>query len=425
MTNPNLEGVAHLPLIQSEAVAFGLLALCLGLVFYTESSKHPACQRFYRYVPSLLLCYLLPSILNTTGVISGEQSSIYYVASRFLLPAALVLLTLSIDMKRIAALGPKAIIMFLTGTIGIVIGGPIAIMLVALVSPETVGGAAPNEIWRGLSTIAGSWIGGGANQAAMYEMWQVSDEIFPSMIAVDIIVANIWMAILLVMASRAEELDAKRGADASAIGGVVEAVEHFQRHHARIPTLPDFMLMLAIAFGVMGFSHLLADTLAPWISVNLPALNKFSLGSQFFWLVVVATTIGVALSFSPARKLEAAGASRVGSVFIYFLVASIGMKMDIKAIVNYPGIFVVGLIWISIHAGLLLIVARIIRAPTFFIAVGSQANVGGAASAPVVAAAFHPSLAPVGVLLAVLGYALGTYAAWLCAVLMQMAAPLG
>ncbi|MFV0276099.1 MAG: DUF819 domain-containing protein [Parahaliea sp.] len=410
-------------LIQSDAVALGLLALCLGLVFYTEHSKHPACQRFYRYVPSLLLCYLLPSILNTAGVISGEHSSIYYVTSRFLLPAALVLLTLSIDLGRIAALGPKAVIMFLTGTVGIVIGGPIAIVLVSLVSPEAVGGAPPDEIWRGLSTIAGSWIGGGANQTAMYEMWQVSDSIFPSMIAVDIIVANLWMAVLLVMAGRAEELDKRRGADASAIVAVREAVEQFQRQHARIPSLADLMLILAVGLGVMGFSHLLADAIAPWISANFPALDTFSLGSQFFWLVVIATSIGLGLSFTPMRKLEAAGASRVGSVFIYFLVASIGMKMDIKAIVNYPGIFLVGLIWISIHAGLLLLMARLIRAPTFFIAVGSQANVGGAASAPVVAAAFHPSLAPVGVLLAVLGYALGTYGAWLCAVLMRLVAP--
>ncbi|MBN7797920.1 DUF819 domain-containing protein [Parahaliea mediterranea] len=425
MADPLSDAAAQMPLIQGDAAVLGLLALCLGLVFYTENSKHPACQRFYRYVPSLLLCYLLPSLLNSAGIISGEHSNIYYVTSRFLLPAALVLLTLSIDLNRIIALGPKAIIMFLTGTVGIVVGGPIAVMLVGLVSPETVGGAAPDEIWRGLSTIAGSWIGGGANQTAMYEMWQVSDEIFPAMIAVDIIMANIWLAVLLVMAGRAEELDEKRGADASAIYEVRDAVEHFHRHHARMPLLPDFMAMLAVGLGVMGLSHLAADAIAPWIGGNFPALNKFSLGSQFFWLVVLATTAGLALSFTPVRRLEAAGASRVGSIFIYFLVASIGMKMDITAIVNHPGIFVVGLIWISIHAVLLLVVARIIRAPTFFIAVGSQANVGGAASAPVVAAAFHPSLAPVGVLLAVLGYALGTYAAWLCAVLMQLAAPVG
>jgi uncharacterized membrane protein len=412
-------------LIQSDATILGLLALCLGLVFYTSTVDNRWCRAFYRYVPALLICYLLPSLLNSFGVISGEHSNIYYVTSRFLLPASLVLLTLSIDMKRITALGPKAIVMFLTGTVGIVIGGPIAIMLVALVSPETVGGTAPNEVWRGMSTIAGSWIGGGANQTAMYEMWQVSDEIFPAMIAVDIIMANIWMAVLLFMASRAGELDERRGADDSAIYELREAVEKFHREHARMPMLPDFMAMLAIGFGVMGVSHLAADFLAPWISSNYPYLNTFSLGSQFFWLVVIATTIGLVLSFTRVRQLEAAGASKVGSVFIYFLVASIGMKMDITAVVNNPGIFVVGFIWISIHAALLLLVARLIKAPTFFIAVGSQANVGGAASAPVVASAFHPSLAPVGVLLAVMGYALGTYAAWLCAVLMQMVAPVG
>lgn len=422
MASP-LSNAASTAWVQNDAAVLGLLALCLGFVFYTSTSANRLWQRFYRYVPALLICYLLPSLLNSSGVISGEHSQIYYVTSRFLLPAALVLLTLSIDLQKIAALGPKAVIMFLTGTVGIVIGGPLAIMAVAAVSPETVGGAAPNEIWRGLSTIAGSWIGGGANQTAMYEMWNVSDDIFPAMIAVDIIVANIWMAVLLLMAARADELDARRGADASAIHEVREAIEHFERNHARNPTLPDLMAILAIGLGVMGFSHLGADVVAPWISEHYPQLNKFSLGSRFFWLVVIATTIGVGLSFTRMRRLEAAGASKVGSVFIYFLVASIGMKMDITAVVKHPGIFVVGLIWISIHAGLLLLMARIIRAPTFFIAVGSQANVGGAASAPVVASAFHPSLAPVGVLLAVLGYALGTYAAWLCAVLMQMAAP--
>jgi uncharacterized membrane protein len=315
--------------------------------------------------------------------------------------------------------------MFLTGTIGIVIGGPIAILLVSLVSPETVGGVYPNEIWRGLTTIAGSWIGGGANQTAMYEIWNVSDDIFPAMIAVDIIVANIWMAVLLVMAGKAEELDKKRGADASAIEEVRLQVEHFQREHARTPSLNDLMLMLAVGLGATGFAHLLADAITPFVTTNYPYLEKFSLTSHFFWLIVVATTVGIALSFTPVKHLEAAGASKLGSVFIYFLVASIGMKMDITGIAKYPGIFIVGLIWISIHAALLLLVAKMIKAPTFFIAVGSQANVGGAASAPVVASAFHPSLAPVGVLLAVFGYALGTYGAWLCGVLMRAAAPIG
>jgi uncharacterized membrane protein len=152
-------------------------------------------------------------------------------------------------------------------------------------------------------------------------------------------------------------------------------------------------------------------------------LDRFSLTSGFFWIVVVATTLGLILSFTPAKKLEGVGASKIGSVLLYFLVATIGMHMDVLAIRDNPMLFLVGIVWMLVHVSILLGVAKIIRAPFFFVAVGSQANVGGAASAPIVASAFHPSLAPVGVLLAVLGYALGTYGAWLCGILMQTVAP--
>lgn len=410
-------------LITNDAVVMGILALMLGLVFKTANSQRKVFRNFYRYVPALLLCYFLPSLLNTFDIIHGESSNLYFVASRYLLPASLVLLTLSVDFKRILALGPKALIMFLTGTLGIVIGGPIAIILISLVNPEIVGGQGPDAVWRGMTTIAGSWIGGGANQAAMFEMFDVSNDMFSVMVTIDIIVANLWMAVLLIMAAKAKQLDASTGADTSALDDLREKVEAFHAKHSRIPQLPDFMYLLAIAFGITGFAHLVADVVAPWIGTNYPALSDYSLNSKFFWMVVVATTGGLLLSFTKVRLMEGVGASKVGSAFIYVLVASIGMKMNILAIVDHFELFVVGFVWMLIHATLLLTVAKLIKAPTFYMAVGSQANVGGAASAPVVASAFHPSLAPVGVLLAVLGYALGTYAAWFCGQLMRMVAP--
>jgi len=183
------------------------------------------------------------------------------------------------------------------------------------------------------------------------------------------------------------------------------------------------VLIAAAGFGVSGLSHLLAGWLAPWIARTAPALERLSLTSEFFWVVVLATTGGLLLSFTRARELEGAGASSFGSLMLYLLVATIGMGMDIGAVVERPGLFAVGAIWMMVHAGLLFAVGRAIRAPTFYLAVGSVANVGGAASAPVVASAFHPSLAPVGVLLAVLGYAVGTYGAWLCGQLMRLVAP--
>jgi uncharacterized membrane protein len=408
-------------LITNDAIVFGLLAATLGVIFWTAASNHPLLKKFYRYVPIILICYFVPSLYNTFGLVDAEHSRLYFVASRYLLPATLVLLTLSIDLQAILRLGPKALIMFLTGTVGIIVGGPLAVLVFSVVSPETIGGAGPDAVWRGLTTVAGSWIGGGANQAAMKEVFEVSDEVFSAMVAVDVLIANAWMAILLYMAGEAEQIDKGLGADTTALDDLKRRVTEFQEKHARVSSMTDIMLIMAVGFGVTGLSHLLADWIAPWIGENAPRLERFSLDSQFFWLVVIATTVGLGLSFTKARELEGAGASKVGSVMLYILIATIGMGMDIGAVVERPGLFALGAVWMAFHAVLLLVVGRVIKAPTFYLAVGSQANVGGAASAPVVASAFHPTLAPVGVLLAVLGYAVGTYGAWLCGQLMRLA----
>jgi len=408
------------PLIQNDAIVFGMLLAMLGFVFWGASRTGGFWKKFYGIVPSLLVCYFLPSLFSTAGIISGDHSQLYTMAKNYLLPTALVLLTLSIDFEGIKNLGPKALIMFFTGTVGIVIGGPVAVLLFSYISPEVVGGTEAGEVWRGLTTVAGSWIGGGANQTAMKEVFEVDDGLFSAMVTVDVIVANVWMACILFAAGRSKAIDRWNKADDSAIDTLKEKVSAYQAKIARMPTLTMTMILLAVGFSVTALSHLGGGFLGPWVIENAPVLEKYSLGSSFFWLIVLATTGGLLLSLTRARDLEGEGASRVGSVFIYILVATIGMKMDLMAIFENPGLFLVGGVWIAFHAVLLIVVAWLIKAPVFFLAVGSQANVGGAASAPIVAAAFHPSLAPVGVLLAVLGYALGTYGAWICGQLMRI-----
>ena len=412
----------HNTIITNDASVLGLLVIILAFIFYTSSSKNPFWTKFYTYIPALLLCYFLPSILNSLGIISGDESGLYFMASRYLLPASLVLLTLSIDVKGIIALGPKAIIMFLAGTFGIVIGGPLTILLLSEIAPGLVGGVGPDEVWKGLATIAGSWIGGGANQTAMKEMFGSSDQLFSAMITVDVIVANIWMAFLLYGAGISSKVDKWFKADSTSIEKLKTSLAAYQSKVTRIPNLTDLMVIVAIGIGFTGLAHIGADVIAPWVSENAPHLAKFSLTSKFFWLIVIATTGGLILSFTKFKEYEGAGASKVGSLFLYILVATIGMKMDALSILENPGLFLIGIVWMLIHVSVLLLVGKLIKAPFFFVAVGSQANVGGAASAPIVASAFHPSLAPVGVLLAVFGYALGTYAAWFCAILMQLAA---
>lgn len=410
----------YTPLITNDAVVFGILMSILALVFGTSSSKNPFWQKFYRVIPSILLCYFIPAVLNSFGIISGEYSDLYSVASRYLLPTSLVLLTLSIDFKGILKLGPKALIMFLAGSLGIILGGPLALLTVSAIFPEVLGGVGPDEIWRGLATIAGSWIGGGANQTAMLEVFEASPTLFSQMIAVDVLVANVWMAVLLFWAAKPGKIDKIFNADSSAIHELQAKVEKYRQGILKIPTMADTMKILGIGFALTGLAHLIADWLAPFIGENYPALGQYSLDKTFFWIVVVATTGGLLLSFTKARELEGAGASRLGSVLLYVLVATIGMQMDLMAIFDSPVFFLIGIFWMIFHIIIMLVVAYLIKAPFFFVAVGSQANVGGAASAPIVASAFNPSLAPVGVLMAVLGYAVGTYGAYICGLLLQL-----
>lgn len=434
------------PFITNDTVVFGLLMLTLGFIFYTESLKGGYWEKFYKIVPALFMAYMLPAVLTTLGIIAPEwestelkegvevivehKTNLYYVSSRFLLPAALVLMTLSIDLKAVFNLGPKALIMFFTGTIGIVIGGPVAVFLISIVSPDTVGGVGPDAVWRGLATLAGSWIGGGANQTAMLEIYGYNQKLYGGMVFVDIVVANIWMAILLIGIGRSAKIDKWLGSDTSAIESLKDKVTSFSRLVERNPSLTDLMILVAIAFGSVSFAHYLGGYLSVFFTdfvdniESVTTRNIFTfLDSNFFWMISISTIIAIILSFTKARNYEGAGASKFGSVFIYILVASIGMKMDLSLIFENKGLIVIGLVWMTVHAILLIVVAKLIKAPYFFLAVGSQANVGGAASAPIVASAFHPSLATVGVLLAVFGYAVGTIGAIVTTILMQIVAP--
>lgn len=404
------------PLITNDAVILGLLALVLAFVGLTRQLGG-GWKRFYTFCPVILVCYLVPSLMVTFGLISVENSMIWPVTRDYMLPAALILLTLSIDLKGIIGLGPKALIMFLTATVGIVIGGPIALWTVAQFDPSILG-AGDDAAWRGLATLAGSWIGGGANQTAMLEIYHYNPENYAALVAVDIIVANIWMIFLLYGAGAPEKFDRWLKADTTAIDRLRDKMAEYSARVERTASANDLLLLVGFTFASVGLCHLLSGWISGYFS-QLYGGEEGVLASGFFWIVVVATTIGLGASFTRARNLEGIGASKLGTVFIFMLVTVIGTKMNILNLRDAPSFMVIGIIWMLIHTILLFAVAKMIRAPFFFLAVGSKANVGGAASAPVVAGAFHPALAPVGVLLAVLGYALGTYGAILTAELMR------
>ena len=392
---------AHSPLITDPVAVLVVLLAVLAAIFWFGETQ-PG-KRLFGIVPSLIFCYFLPTTLTTLGVLPSE-SVLYEWIKSFLLPASLMLLILALDVPGIVRLGPKALIMMLAGTAGVVIGGPVALWIFSSwVPPDT---------WQGLTALSGSWIGGGANMVALAEIAGTSNSMFGMMVIVDVSVANIWMGVLLYMAGQQQRIDRLTRADTTAIEELKRRVAEFAAKTTRVPSLTDMIIIVAIGFGGMWLATLAGRVLGE--------------GLQFFdatiWKFIVVTALAIALSFTPARRLEGAGASRIGTLMLYLLIASIGAHADFTQMKQAPVLVAVGAVWMTIHAAILLAVGWMIRAPAFFFAVGSQANIGGAASAPIVAAAFHPSLAPVGVLLAVLGYVLGTYCGLIAMGLLRMVA---
>ncbi len=318
-------------LIQNDIVVFGLIAATLGAVFWTSSREQGPWRRFYAVVPALLLCYLLPGIYNTVGLIDGANTRLYNpIARDVLLPAALILLTLSIDLRAILGLGPKLVAMYLGASASIMMGAVVAFWVMRWLHPATVAG----DTWAGMAALAGSWIGGGANMLAMREVFNVDATTFGQFAVVDVGVGYVWMAALIFLAGRARKIDERSGADTRALDALQERMACFQAEHARIPSLADLMVIVAVAFGGVGLAHALANPLAAWCKAHLSWAGQFSLDAPFVWVVVLATSLGLLLSFTRVRTLEGAGASKIGSLLLYFLIACIGMQMDLLALLD-------------------------------------------------------------------------------------------
>ncbi len=383
------------PLITEPTALFAFLAGILGFVFWL--STLPRFSKFFEFLPPVIWAYFVPMIATTAGITPAESVT-YSWMSRYLLPLSLFLLMITIDLGAVLRLGRVALIMMLAGTVGIVIGGPIAYSIFH--------GWLPPDAWKGLAALSGSWIGGTANMVAIQQSVGAPDAALGPIIVVDTVVGYGWMGILIFFSAFQRRFDGWIGADTS----VMERAEAHMEEIAQ-ERKPADMTHLGMILGLA----MAATVVAVAIGQQLPSIGEPSVISKTTWAVLVAVTVGLILSFSPIRSLETYGASRVGYVGLYLLLTSIGARADVAAVLDAPIFLIVGVVWILIHVGMLALAAWIIKSPLFFVAVGSMANIGAAASAPVVAAAYVPSLAPIGLLMGVFGYILGIYAALGCA----------
>jgi len=389
-------------LITEPTTLFAFLAAILGGVFWLSTIER--FKKFFELMPPVIWAYFLPMFATTFGV-TPESSVVYDWMSRYLLPFSLFLLMITVDLPAILKLGRIALIMMVTGTVGIVIGGPIALMVFGSMLPE--------EAWKGFAALSGSWIGGTANMVAMKESVGTPDAMLGPIIVVDTVVGYGWMGILIFLSAVQKKFDKWVKADTTVIEETNQRL--IEMDSTRQPS------SISDLAGIIGLTFA-ATVIALNIAGSLPKLGDPTIISTTTWTVLIVVTIGLLLSFTPMRKMEKVGASRIGFLALYLLLTSIGAKANLLAVLEAPVFLAAGALWIAIHVGLLLIVAKLIRAPLFFVATGSMANIGGAASAPIVASVYLPAMAPVGLLMAVSGYILGIYAAIGCAWLLGLVA---
>lgn len=396
--------VMETALITDPVTIFAVLSGILALIFWLSTME--AFKGFFEKLPPVIWAYFIPMFLTTGGVLP-ESNDVYGLMSSVLLPMALFLLMISVDVPAILKLGRIALIMMVTGTVGIVLGGPIAYLIFK--------GGLPADAWKGFATLSGSWIGGTANLLFIKDTVGMSDAMLGPVIIVDTVVGYGWMGILLLFSTMQERFDRWVGADTSLMDATSAKLEEVETER-RPSTTAD----LAILLGMALFVTVAIRAVSPLVD---EVVNSDFIGAST-WAILIVVTLGLALSFTSFRKLEEVGASRMGFVALYLLLTSIGARANLAAIVDAPLFLLAGMVWIAIHVTLLLIVAKIIRAPLFFVALGSLANIGGAASAPVVASVYRSSMTSVGLLMAVSGYILGIYAALGAAWLLELASRL-
>lgn len=375
-------------MIQDPLLVFAYLAALVALVF--EAARLPVLRPVFDRLPALVWTYFLPMLSTTAGILPAE-SPVYRAVARYLLPASLVLLLLSSELKAIARLGRTALVVMTAGMIGIMLGGVAGFFVLRPWLPP--------EAWKAVGALVATWTGGSANLVAVANALSLSPELQGVLIIVDTVVAYTWMGFLISFAARQDAFDRWNGADRAVVAAVGARLAALRGREMRPPTVADMTLMVGLAVVLTAACLKLGSLLPPVGQV----LNAFS------WAIVLLTTAALLLSLTPLARLEQAGASTLGYAGFYLLLASVGAQGDLRKVVSHPQFMLLGVIVILVHALLLFAALRLMRAPLFFLGAASQACVGGYSSAPLVAAIYHPAMAPVGLLLAVLGNVVGTY----------------
>ena len=391
-------------LISSPIGVLAVLAFVAAFFFAIEQSTK---AKLFQYLPPLLFIYATPVFLNNFDVIPSE-SPVYSGLSAYVLPAFIVLMLIKVNVPAVVRVMGKGVLVMLMGTAGVMVGAVVAYLLVHSWLSD--------DAWKGYGALAGSWIGGTANMAATAEMLGTSEEQFGLAVIADNVIYIVWLPLLLMSRDFAERFNRWARVPAERLEAMDAAAElHVEDDHA--PTMPQYLFLVAIVLGVTWVGTSLAPGISAAIAEGAPALSAvFGVSTVRILLV---TTLALLLSATPVSKLP--NSTAMGTAMIYVFVAGMGARASVEGLAEAP-MFVAGaFIWIAIHGLFCLAGAWLFRVDVHSVAIASAANIGAAASAPIVAAHHRPNLVPASILMALLGYALGNYLAPLTGHLARMA----
>jgi uncharacterized membrane protein len=364
-----------------------LLAVESSVLFL---AGNPRTKHLFSFLPSMFWIYFLPMVLSTCGIIDAK-SPIYGGITRYLLPPALFLLLLNVDFKAISRLGPAALVMFFAGTFGIMLG-----MVVSFVIFKPLVGA---QFWSGFGALSASWTGGSANMIAVKEALNTPDAVFLPMVIVDTIVPYVWMGILVALAVHQKGFDAWNRSDRRILDDLAKRTENLSKQKKQAVHPGKAILFIGLA--------LLIGRVFQVLSVYFPTGRNVL--SPYAWTIILVSSFAIILSATPISRIPHTGANKSGKWILYFVLTSIGARASLHNASQVGILIGAGVVVIFIHVVILLVTARLIRAPLFLVATASLSNIAGLVSAPVVAEVYQPGLASVGLLLAILGHSLGAY----------------
>ncbi|MEJ2172383.1 MAG: DUF819 domain-containing protein [Woeseiaceae bacterium] len=386
----------------------GVLAVLIFVAAFFFLLEQTSKARLFQYVPPLLFIYATPVFLNNLDIIPSS-SPVYSGLSAFALPAFIVLMLIKVNVPAVVRVMGKGILVMLMGTAGVMVGAVVAYVIVH--------GSLSEDAWKGYGALAGSWIGGTANMAATAEMLGTSEEQFGLAVIADNVVYIVWLPLLLMSRDFAGRFNRWARVPDDRLASMDAAAELHDEEDFP-PTMSHYLFIFAVAIGVTWAGTTAAPGIAGWIASSAPELGAvFSVTTVRILLV---TTIALVLSASPVSRLP--NTTALGTALIYVFVAGMGARASVAGLAEAP-MFVLGaFIWIFIHGLFCLAGAWLFRVDVHTVAIASAANIGAAASAPIVAAHHRSSLVPASILMALLGYAMGNYLAPMTGHLARIAA---